>query len=77
MTHYNHFANQIYKQIRFSEVGIGEKFRMDKFRNGRRRLDIIMIKTGRFSYKEQKSKKEFALYGSNFDVSSYAIKHTT
>jgi len=50
---------------------------MDKFRNGRRRLDIIMIKTGRFSYKEQKSKKEFALYGSNFDVSSYAIKHTT
>lgn len=68
MARYNHFSNLRFEQICFSEVAIGEKFRMDKFKGKRRRRDIICVKTGDRTYHEFKSKKEYELHHSAFDV---------
>jgi hypothetical protein len=73
MAYYNHFGKMKYEQLLFSQVGVSEKFRMDKFKNKRRRKDVICVKTGDLSYYELKSKKEYSLahldglYVSHFD----------
>jgi len=69
MSWYNHFSDYKFKRIAFSSLGIGEKFRQDFFSNGRRRVDIICIKTGELSYVEQRNKTEHLLK----DASKYEV----
>ena len=57
MARYNHFAVAKYPVIKFNSLPIGEKFRNDFFKNGRRRADIICIKTGDLSYMNKGVKK--------------------
>jgi hypothetical protein len=71
LARYNHFSPQVYQSVWFYEIKIGEKFRSDKFKDGKRRKDIIMVKTGNLSYKELRSDKEYNLISSEFIVSSY------
>lgn len=71
MSWYNHFSDEKYKPIHFTEVKIGEKFRKDLFHNKRRRKDLIMIKTSDLSYKEFKSGREHKLFHSDFTVRSF------
>jgi len=71
MSRYNHFSEQIYSSINFGQLMVGDMFRMDKFNGNRRRKDVIMVKTSRFSYEELKSKKEYNTISSNFNVSVY------
>lgn len=72
MARYNHFAKQKYKQIMFSSLNVGDKFRNDFFKNKRRRTDIICVKTGDLCYIEERSKKEHTLYSAEmYQVSSY------
>lgn len=61
MSYYNHFALEKYQSIYFSEVMVGEKFRVDMFKGKRRRKYIVCIKTGDLSYQEFKNKKEHKL----------------
>lgn len=82
MAHYNHFVNHKYKQIMFSSLNIGDKFRKDFFLKGRRRADIICIKTGELAFIEKRSKKEHKLYSAEvYQVSHYEetenFKNTT
>lgn len=76
MSYYNHFAKVKYKRILFADVMIGEKFRVDLFKGKARRMDIIMIKTGEFSYIEMKGKKAHTAFTSDFHVSHYSQKLT-
>ena len=76
MARYNHFSKNRYAQVIFSSIGIGEKFRMDKRKDGRLRADIIMIKTSALSYMELKSQKEYTLVHGNFEVSSFDCRLT-
>lgn len=72
MTRWNHFAPIKYARINFSELKIGDRFRNDFWHRGRRRADIICIKTGELSYIEQRSKREHTLFSvSNYTVYSY------
>ena len=72
MARYNHFGLQKHKQIMFLSLEVGDKFRQDFFKNGRRRKDIICVKTGELSYIEEKSKKEHTLYSAEiYQVSSF------
>jgi len=71
MSRYNHFSKAKYESISFGELEVGARFRMDLFKNGRRRSDIIMVKLSPFSYKEIKSGKETTVHHSAFDVSCY------
>lgn len=50
-----------YEEIGFNELSVGDKFRRDFFNKGtgRRRKDIICIKTGNLSYIEQRSQIEY------------------
>lgn len=57
MAYWNHFSEQKYRQIKFADIPIGDKFRKDFFKGKRRRKDIICIKTGELTYIEQRSKK--------------------
>ena len=72
MSRYNHFVNRKYHRVCFGALGVGDKFRMNKWKGKRRRTDIIMIKTGDRSYQELKSKKEYTVITSAFDVSSFS-----
>lgn len=58
MAYYNHFTGRKYKQIRFNDVPIRGRFRSDFFNGKRRRKDIICVRTGELTYKEEKSGKE-------------------
>lgn len=63
MAYWNHFSQQKYKQIKFIDLKVGDKFRKDFFKNKKtssRRSDIICIKTSELTYAEQRSKKEHA-----------------
>ena len=72
MARYNHFSERKYKQIPFSSIGIGDKFRQDFFKNKRRRADIICVKTGDLSFIEERSKTEHTLkHVENYMVSNY------
>jgi len=73
MSYYNHFSKNKFQPISFISLKIGEKFRNDFFKNGRRRADIICIKTSELTYIEQKSKKEhkFIFVDDKNMVSSY------
>lgn len=71
MSRYNHFAPNKYDTVCFGEIKVGEKFRMDKFKDGKRREGIIMIKTSALSYQEFKSKKECRVMHTAFEVSVY------
>ena len=72
MARYNHFSEHKYKQIMFSSIGIGNKFRQDFFKNRRRRADIICVKTSDLSYIEERSKTGHTLENAeNYTVSSY------
>lgn len=74
MAYWNHFSKRRYAEILFSSVKVGEKFRQDKFdKNGRRRKDIIMVKTGKLEYQEFRNKRKYSVYHSDFNVSSFAI----
>lgn len=72
MAYWNHFADAKYKQIKFSEVAIGEKFRKNFFKNKRRRKDIICIKLRELEFEEQKSKK---IYKILFVSDSFIVSH--
>lgn len=61
MSRYNHFSKQMYKAINFFDLKVGDKFRRDFFKNKRRRMDIICIKTEPFAYMEQRNKQEYRL----------------
>lgn len=76
MARYNHFSNYNYKQIMFSSVIVGGKFRRDFFKNGRRRANIVCKKTGTLSYIEERSKKEHTFLITEIIVSSYEEKMT-
>jgi len=79
MAYWNHFAKNKYKQIMFSSLNVGDKFRKDSFKNKRRRTDIICIKTGELSYMEERSKKEHTLFSvDKLTVSSFSelLTHT-
>lgn len=71
MTRYNHFAPEKYPRIGFGSVGIGEKFRANKWDGKKARRNIVMVKTGELSYMELKSKKEYTAINIEFDVYSY------
>jgi len=72
MSYYNHFSKEKYKQIMFSSLNVGDKFRQDFFSKGRRRANIICIKTGELGYIEERSKKKHTLYSAeNYQVSSF------
>lgn len=55
MARYNHFSQHKYKQIKFVDLSIGDLFRKDFFKNGRRRIDVICKKTGDLTWIEVKS----------------------
>lgn len=75
MSRYNHFSKKIYLDVLFSDVQIGSLFRNDFHLGGRRRKDIICVRTGELTYIEQSSKKEHTIHSvDNFTVSSYAEK---
>jgi len=72
MARYNHFSANKYKQIMFKSVRVGGKFRRDFRKSGRRRTDIVCIKTSKSTYMEEKNKKEYKLYCEDiYVVSSY------
>jgi hypothetical protein len=71
MSRYNHFAKTKYSTVSFGCIKIGEKFRLDKFKHGKRRPDVIMVKTSVLSYKEVKSRKEYSVVHAEFEVSVY------
>lgn len=73
MAYWNHFAERKYKEILFTDLKVGEKFRKDFFNGNRRRKDIICIKTGEMDFIEERSKKvhTFKLYPENYKVSSF------
>ena len=72
MSRYNHFGKSKYAdKVCFGSLSVGEKFRMDKFKDGKRREGIVMIKTSALSYQEFKSKKECRVMHSGFEVSCY------
>lgn len=72
MAYWNHFAEEKYKEVKWSDIPIGGKFRKDFFK-GKRRSDIICVKTGELTYYEQRSKKErsFAFVDETTTVRSY------
>jgi len=61
MAYYNHFSKEKYKQILFSSLAIGDKFRQDFFSKGRRRADIICIKTSELEFIEIHNKQKHIL----------------
>lgn len=61
MAKYNHFSKQKYKAILFSSLATGDEFRNDFHSKGRRRMDILCVKTGLLRYIEKRSKKEHTL----------------
>lgn len=73
MAYWNHFSERKYKEILFTDLKIGYKFRSDFFKDKRRRKDIICVKTGEMEYIEERSKKvhTFKLYPENYKVSSF------
>ena len=74
MARYNHFGVHKYKQVLFSELAIGDKFRNYFNRNGRSSL-VVCIKTGELEYQEQKSGKvhKMLFIPQDHYVSSYNI----
>lgn len=62
MAYWNHFAEHKYQPVDFKNLSIGDKFRKDFFKKGRRRKDVICIKTGDLSFIEEKSKQEHKLH---------------
>lgn len=76
MSRWNHFAKRKYRKIQFDSVQIGKKFRKDCFDGkGKRRPDIIMVKTGSLTYQEWRSKKNYTVGHSDFDVSHISKKN--
>jgi len=72
MSYYNHFSQNKYKQILFSSLNIGDKFRQDFFKNRRRRTNIICIKTGELEFIEERNKQKHILFSTNlYLVSSF------
>jgi len=73
MSNWNNFVNRRYKEVLFSELKIGDKFRNDFFDGKRRRKDIICIKIGDMEFIEERSKKihKFKLYPENYKVCSF------
>lgn len=74
MTRYNHFSERKYNQICFSNIQVGEKFRMNKWKGNRARRDLIMIKDSELAYHEFKSQKEYRALKPKFEVSNYLSK---
>lgn len=59
----------------FNSLNVGDKFRKDFFKNGRRRSNIICIKTSEFEYVEQKSKEKYTIvHSANFEVRSFDLQ---
>jgi len=72
MAYYNHFSNYKYKQIMFSSLNVGDKFRQDFFSKVRRRANIICIKTGELEFVEERNKQKHILDSTEFyQVSSF------
>lgn len=72
MARYNHFSDRKYIQILFSDLKDGDLFRKDFHAAGRRRKDIVCIKTGLLKFREVRSKKEHSVHSfENLKVSSY------
>ncbi len=75
MTRYNHFAERRYAPIQFHLLNIGDKFRRDLFSGKRLRRDIVCIKTGEASCREEKSGKEWVYYNAeDLTVYNYSVK---
>ncbi len=80
MSRYNHFADKKYKTILFSDVRIGDKFRIDKRSKKTRTLrsNVVCIKTGELSYMEFRTKVEKVLFHTlNYEVSHYSELNIT
>jgi hypothetical protein len=62
MAYWNHFSERKYQQIYFKSLNVGDKFRVDRFKQKRRRKDIIMIKKSDTEYYEFKSGKYYKYF---------------
>jgi len=73
MAYWNHFAESNYSRVKFGDLKVGDKFRNDFFKNGRRRPVVICIKTSKTTFIEQKSKKEHKLFSADsYEVYSFS-----
>ena len=55
----------------FKDIAVGNKFRVAKWREGKRRV-VVAVKTGEKTYIEERSKKETSLFSvDNYEVYSF------
>lgn len=72
MPRYNHFSDSKYDFIPFNSLKIGEKFRKDFFKNGRRVKDVPCYKTSNDSYRTLSTKRQYFVFTPyNFIVKKY------